>query len=138
MAESRSSADAVGKAEIMNRLLLTGDAGFGPGAQIGLGSAGGRGFAATRERIEVGLDDLANLRLGDPDGGGQFQVGARGYDCKVQRRERGERRWRSHCCPQITTWPDLRNICQACVHANDGDGRPKLVHEEPKIRPIGW
>ncbi|TFB04761.1 hypothetical protein CCMA1212_002901 [Trichoderma ghanense] len=95
----------------MNQLPRTGDAESGPGAQIGLGSAGRRDFATTREGIEVGLDGrFGKSAVGRPGLCGRF--GARGYDCKVQRRKRGERRWRSHRCPQITAYEiSARLVC---------------------------
>lgn len=85
----------------MNQVPRAGDAGFGPGAQIGLGGAGRRGLLPRGRELRsvwtiwqiCGWATRAVVDL------------ARGVTtAKLQRRERGERRWRSHCCPQITTY----------------------------------
>ncbi|KAL6698748.1 hypothetical protein J3F84DRAFT_233712 [Trichoderma pleuroticola] len=69
-----------GKSKGYESAAVTGGFECSSDAQGRFASAERRGFATTRERIEVGLDNLANLQLGD-------LLGARG---SVQRRERGE------------------------------------------------
>lgn len=67
-----------GKSKGYESAAVTGGFECSSDAQGRFAGADRRGFATTRERIEVGLDNLANLRLGDSRGRG------------VQRRERGE------------------------------------------------